>query len=184
MVPSKSTTEPNALRRFPIGVEILDRTPERARVHARVWAPDHHSVALVITDDPAGPPDSPLNPEGNGYFSGFVKNVDTGTRYRFRVDGAAAYPDPASRFQPDGPHGPSMVVDPAAFAWTDDSWTGVSIKGQVIYELHIGTFTPAGTFRAAIEKLPLLAEIGVTVLEIMPVGDLAGRFGWGYDGVN
>ena len=77
-----------------------------------------------------------------------------------------------------------MVVDPAAFAWTDDSWTGVSIKGQVIYELHIGTFTPAGTFRAAIEKLPLLAELGVTVLEIMPVADFAGRFGWGYDGVN
>ena len=77
-----------------------------------------------------------------------------------------------------------MVVDPAAFAWTDDSWTGVSIEGQVIYELHIGTFTPAGTFRAAIEKLPLLAELGVTVLEIMPVADFAGRFGWGYDGVN
>ena len=137
-----------------------------------------------MTDDPAGPADSPLTPEGNGYFSGYVANVGVGTRYRFRLDGGAAYPDPASRYQPEGPHGPSMVIDPAAFAWTDSTWPGLSIEGQVIYELHIGTFTAAGTFRAAIEKLPALAELGVTVLELMPVADFAGRFGWGYDGVN
>lgn len=184
MAPSKSTTEPTTIRRFPVGVEILDRTPENAIVHARLWAPDCHSVELVISDDPARPSDSPLTPEGNGYFSGFVANVDAGTRYRFRLDGAAAYPDPASRFQPDGPHGPSMLIDPAAFAWTDASWPGVSIEGQVVYELHIGTFTPPGTFRAAIEKLPLLAELGVTILEVMPVADFGGEFGWGYDGVN
>ena len=184
MAPSKSTAEPNTLRRFPLGVEILDRTPETAVVHARLWASDCRSVELVFTDDPAGPADSPLTPEGNGYFSGFVANVDAGTRYRFRLDGGAAYPDPASRFQPDGPHGPSMIVDPAAFTWSDAAWAGVRIEGQVVYELHIGTFTPAGTFRAAIEKLPLLAELGVTMLEVMPVADFAGRFGWGYDGVN
>ena len=184
MAPRKSTIELTALRRLPIGVEILDRTPDAAVVHARVWAPDCRSVELVITDDPAHPPDSQLAPEGNGYFSGFAANVDAGTRYRFRLDGGAAYPDPASRYQPDGPHGPSMIVDPAAFAWRDAGWPGVSIEGQVVYELHIGTFTPAGTFRAAMEKLPLLAELGVTVLEVMPVADFAGRFGWGYDGVN
>jgi maltooligosyltrehalose trehalohydrolase len=184
MAPSKSTTEPYMLRRFPVGVEILDRTPESAIVHARLWAPDCQSVELVFTDDPAHPPDSPLTPEGNGYFSGLAANVDAGTRYRFRLDGGAAYPDPASRFQPEGPHGPSMVIDPAAFAWTDAAWPGVSIEGQVVYELHIGTFTAAGTFRAAIEKLPILAELGVTVLEVMPVADFPGRFGWGYDGVS
>src|SRR5512146_1129882 len=100
MAPSKATTDPISLRRFPIGVEILDRTPESARVHARVWAPDCRSVEPVIEDDPARPPDStsPLQPEGNGYFSGLIANVEAGTRYRFRLDGAAAYPDPASRF--------------------------------------------------------------------------------------
>ena len=184
MAPCKSTAEPHTVRRFPIGVEILDRTPDAAIVHARVWAPNCRSVELVITDDPGCSPDSPLAPEGNGYFSGFVANVGAGTRYRFRLDGGAAYPDPASRYQPEGPHGPSMIIDPAAFAWTDAGWPGVSIEGQVVYELHIGTFTAAGTFRAAIEKLPLLAELGITVLELMPVADFAGRFGWGYDGVN
>ncbi|HTJ23683.1 MAG TPA: malto-oligosyltrehalose trehalohydrolase [Gemmatimonadaceae bacterium] len=186
MAPSKATTDPISLRRFPIGVEILDRTPGCARVHARVWAPDCRSVEPVIEDDPAGPPDSsaPLLPEGNGYFSGLIANVEAGTRYRFRLDGGAAYPDPASRFQPDGPHGPSMVVDPASFTWTDAHWPGVSLESQVIYELHIGTFTSAGTFQAAIERLASLAELGVTVLEVMPVADFAGRFGWGYDGVN
>ena len=184
MAPCKSTAEPHTVRRFPIGVEVLDRTPESARVHARVWAPDCRSVEFVIEDDSARPPDSPIQPEGNGYFSGFVANVGAGTRYRFRLDGGAAYPDPASRFQPDGPHGPSMVVDPASYAWRDGHWPGVSIEGQVIYELHIGTFTPAGTFRAGVERLAALAELGVTVLEVMPVADFAGRFGWGYDGVN
>jgi maltooligosyltrehalose trehalohydrolase len=184
MAASKSTTDPNTLRRLPVGVEMLDRTPENVIVHARVWAPDCRSVELVISDDPAGLADSPLTPEGNGYFSGFVANVDAGTRYRFRLDGGAAYPDPASRYQPEGPHGPSMIIDPAAFAWTDAAWPGLPIEGQVIYELHIGTFTPAGTFRAAIEKLPVLAELGVTLLEVMPVADFAGEFGWGYDGVN
>jgi maltooligosyltrehalose trehalohydrolase len=126
----------------------------------------------------------PLVAEGNGYFSGEVSDVPPGAPYRFRLDGGEAFPDPASRFQPDGPHGPSAVVDPSAYDWGDRDWRGLSIEGQVFYELHIGTFTTAGTYRAAIERLPDLVDLGVTVIELMPVADFAGRFGWGYDGVN
>ena len=125
-----------------------------------------------------------MEAEGNGYYSGFAANAGAGTRYRLRLDGGEAFPDPASRYQPEGPHGPSVVVDPREFRWTDATWPGVSIDGQVISEIHIGTFTEAGTFRAAIERLPALQDVGITVVEIMPVADFAGRFGWGYDGVN
>jgi maltooligosyltrehalose trehalohydrolase len=105
--------------------------------------------------------------------------------YQFRINGSdKLYPDPASRFQPDGPHGASTIVDPTAFQWTDRDWRGRDIKGQIMYELHVGTFTPQGTWQAAAEKLPLLVEDGITVIEMMPVADFPGRFGWGYDGVN
>ena len=127
----------------------------------------------------------PLTPEANGQFSGLAKAATAGTRYRFRVDGEERlYPDPASRFQPEGPHGPSQVVDPASFAWTDGAWRGVALPGQVIYELHVGTFTPEGTWAAAVRELPELAAAGITVVELMPVAEFPGRFGWGYDGVN
>ena len=95
-----------------------------------------------------------------------------------------AYPDPASRFQPDGPHGPSEVVDPAAFRWTDRRWPGIPREGQVVYELHVGTFTAAGTWDAASRELPELARAGITVVEVLPVADFVGDFGWGYDGVD
>jgi maltooligosyltrehalose trehalohydrolase len=108
-----------------------------------------------------------------------------GSLYRFRLDGSSQlFPDPASRFQPDGPHGPSQVVDSNSFRWTDSAWRGVALPGQVIYELHIGTFTPEGTWTSATEQLQELAAVGITVLEVMPVADFPGRFGWGYDGVN
>jgi maltooligosyltrehalose trehalohydrolase len=152
-----------------------------------VWAPRCESVELVIEDDSSGHSDStafPLAAEGNGYFSGDVANVDAGTRYRFRLDGKGAFPDPASRFQPEGPDGPSSVVDPSAFRWGDADWRGLSLPGQVIYEIHIGTFTRPGTFRAAIERLPDLVDLGATLIEVMPVADFPGQFGWGYDGVN
>jgi maltooligosyltrehalose trehalohydrolase len=111
--------------------------------------------------------------------------LEPGRAYGFHLDAEARlYPDPASRFQPEGPHGPSLMVDPSRFSWTDAAWTGVTRTGQVVYELHIGTFTPAGTFAAAGEQLRALAELGVTTIELMPLGDFPGRFGWGYDGVN
>src|SRR4029077_3384930 len=94
------------------------------------------------------------------------------------------YPDPASRFQPDGPHGPSQVVDGFAFHWRDEKWKGVRIENQVIYELHVGTFTREGTWNAARQRLLELAETGITLIEVMPVADFAGTFGWGYDGVH
>jgi maltooligosyltrehalose trehalohydrolase len=98
--------------------------------------------------------------------------------------GDRPYPDPASRFQPDGPTASSEVIDPLSFVWTDRSWPGITIEGQVIYELHVGTFTPEGTWGAAERELAELAAIGITTLEIMPIGDFHGEFGWGYDGVN
>jgi maltooligosyltrehalose trehalohydrolase len=125
-----------------------------------------------------------LTPEtGGGYFSGLVPEARPGTEYRFQLGDGRDYPDPASRFQPNGPHGPSAVVDPAAFTWTDQSWPGISPAGLVLYELHVGTFTAAGTFQAAIAELGALAELGVTAIEVMPVADFPGLFGWGYDGV-
>jgi maltooligosyltrehalose trehalohydrolase len=121
--------------------------------------------------------------EGQGYFAGCAEGVVAGTRYRFRLDDGETYPDPVSRYQPDGPHGSSMLIDPVAFQWSDADWRGVSLRDAVIYELHVGTFSKAGTFRAAIDRLPDLVDLGVTVIEMMPVAEFAGQFGWGYDGV-
>jgi maltooligosyltrehalose trehalohydrolase len=126
----------------------------------------------------------PLESEPDGYFSGLVADAHAATRYRFRLDGGHSFPDPMSNFQPEGPHGPSALVDHRAFHWTDAGWPGISLRGQVIYELHIGTFTPAGTYESAKEKLPLLRDLGITVVEVMPVACFPGKFGWGYDGVN
>jgi len=100
------------------------------------------------------------------------------------LDGGDAFPDPASRFQPQGPHGPSRVVDPAPFPWTDAGWRGIGPDGQVIYELHVGTFTREGTWEAASRELPELAGLGVRTIELMPIAEFPGDFGWGYDGVD
>jgi maltooligosyltrehalose trehalohydrolase len=159
-------------------------------VHFRVWASRRQCVEVVLEGGPghrsgAEPVSVILEPEGDGYFSGLVPEASAGTFYRYRLDGGVeSYPDVASRFQPHGPHGPSQVVDPGTFQWHDQGWRGVPLEEQVMYEMHLGTFTPAGTWEAAINELPALAELGVTVLEIMPIADFSGRFGWGYDGVN
>ncbi len=161
-------------RRCPIGAEVT-----RDGTHFRVWAPIRTKVEVLIE----GGPVVTLDAEDGGYFSGFGADVGDGARYRFRLDGSPAlYPDPASRFQPDGPHGPSQVVDPAQFPWNDRDWPGVPAEGQVLYEMHIGTFTPEGTWVAAAARLPELASLGITAIEVMPVADFPGRFGWGYDG--
>jgi maltooligosyltrehalose trehalohydrolase len=174
-------------RRLPIGAEVQ---PEGG-VHFRVWAPKRQRVAVVVADqaDP-GVGLSPrfcvdLEPEADGYFSGFVGDAVAGARYGYRLDGdEKAYPDPAARWQPDGPHEMSAVVDPASFEWHDEIWPGPTRKGQVVYELHIGTFTSEGSFAAGMRELPYLAELGVTLVEVMPVAEFSGRFGWGYDGVD
>ncbi len=166
-------------RRLPVGAELL---PEGT--HFRVWAPASKSVSVVLEPGPAKPRlEFPLVPELNGYFSGQIAEAQAGTRYKYKL-GSGVFPDPASRFQPEGPHGPSEVVNPAKFQWSDERWTGCGDRGQVIYEMHIGTFTPEGTWAAAQEQLQELARLGITLLEVMPVSDFAGTFGWGYDGVN
>ena len=165
-------------RRLPIGTEVRG---EGASV--RVWAPDHANVAVVVETGPAAGEYS-LRSEPGGYFSGFVPGVRSGDRYRLRPGSGSAFPDPVSRYQPEGPHGPSEVVDPEAFAWTDGDWKGVPVEGVVLYEMHVGSLTREGTWAAAFEQLPELAACGVTCLEVMPVAEFPGRFGWGYDGVN
>jgi len=163
-------------RRLPVGAEVMGDG-----VEFRVWAPERSRVEVVIE----GGQSHRLQRESGGYFAGIVADAAVGARYRFRLDGESdLYPDPASRFQPDGPHGSSQVVDPSQFRWTDAEWKGCALEGQVLYELHIGTFTRAGTFAAAAAELPELAEAGITCIEVMPVAEFPGRFGWGYDGVN
>jgi maltooligosyltrehalose trehalohydrolase len=147
--------------------------------HFRVWAPERKRVELVIEGENAR---IALTPEDNGYFS-TTCDAAPGTLYRYRLDGEGPYPDPVSRFQPNGPHGASEVIAPDAFPWSDAAWPGIELAGQVFYELHVGTFTEQGTWRAALGKLPHLHALGITAIEIMPVGEFAGEFGWGYDGV-
>lgn len=124
----------------------------------------------------------PLEAEPAGYFAALVPDIEAGARYRYRLD-RGSFPDPASRWQPEGPHGPSQVVDPETYRWLDAGWCGRPASESVIYEMHLGTFTREGTWRAAMRELDELKRIGITVLEVMPVADFPGEFGWGYDGV-
>ena len=166
-------------RRMPVGAEVV---PEGG-VHFRVWAPRRQRVQVVFEGKTVEVLE--LEPQQNGYFAGHSRGAAPGSLYRFRLDGEPQlYPDPVSRFQPEGPHGPSQVIDPSAFRWSDADWRGVGREGQVIYELHIGTLTPEGTWEAAAREFPELAAAGITLLEVMPVADFPGRFGWGYDGVD
>ena len=172
-------------RRLPIGAEVQPG----GGVHFRVWAPDWKRVDVVLEsvgeDNQADCPLLvPMIAEVDGYYSAFAAGAATGARYRYRLGGKSTFPDPASRRQPEGPHGPSEVVAPDDYVWHDSAWQGVSLPGQVIYEMHIGTFTPEGTFAAAARELASLATLGITVVEIMPVNEFDGQFGWGYDGVD
>src|SRR2546421_2065661 len=170
-----------AKRRYPIGAELVGEK----QTDFRVWAPKAQQVDVVLEDTAGAKPHfCSLTAEPGGYFSG-AANAGAGAGYRFRVNGAENfYPDPASRFQPDGPHAASCIVDPSKFPWKDAEWPGLTLRGQTIYEMHIGTFTKEGTWRAAAGQLPELARIGITVIEMMPVAEFPGRFGWGYDGVD
>jgi len=162
-----------------MGTEVAAR---EHGAHVRVWAPDHGKVALVIEAPDAR--EVILGRDADGYHSGFISGLAAGARYRFRLgDDPALLPDPASRYQPDGPMGPSQLVDPSAFAWTDAGWTGIAAHRHVLYELHVGTFTAEGTWAAAAAWLPYLAEVGITTIEVMPVNEFDGSHNWGYDGV-
>lgn len=165
-------------RRFPVGAEIID-----GRIDFRIWAPSQDRVELVI--EQPEPHAVEMTPEGDGYFTATTDDPREPVRYRLRLNGQdELLPDPASRFQPEGPHGPSEVIDPTRFAWTDADWPGLGLEGRVIYEMHVGTFTPEGTWRSAAQQLPHLGEVGIDLIEMMPIADFPGRFGWGYDGVD
>jgi len=156
-------------------------------VHFRVWAPKSERVELQLSEgaefSSASTKLVEMKQEEQGYFSASVPKATAGMLYKFKLK-EGLFPDPASRFQPEGPHGPSQIVDHREFTWTDDKWRGVPRDGQIFYEMHIGTFTPEGTWAAAMEQLPELAQLGITAVEVMPVAEFPGRFGWGYDGVD
>ncbi|OGO52051.1 MAG: malto-oligosyltrehalose trehalohydrolase, partial [Chloroflexi bacterium RBG_16_68_14] len=156
---------------------------EGGRVRFRVWAPAARGAEVEIYPWPHGIVRHPLAEEGEGVWSAAV-DAGPGTLYRYRLDEHWAYPDPYSRSQPEGVHGPSQVVDPAAFPWTDAGWGGLDPEALVIYEVHVGAYTPEGTFDALIGQLDELRDLGVTALELMPVAEFPGRRNWGYDGVH
>lgn len=168
-------------RRFSVGAE-----PGAGGTHFRIWAPACQRVSVVVRerDGERERESHGLEREASGHFSGFVRNLGPGALYGFRLDDdAKLYPDPASRFQPRGPHGPSAVVA-ADYAFRNTTFPGPPERGQVIYELHVGTFTREGTYAAAQQELAELAELGVTTIELMPLAEFPGEFGWGYDGVD
>lgn len=163
---------------MPFGAEITDDGVTRFRL----WAPGAHDVGVDLGQRPATRSMS-LAPFGDGWFEASTVDAPAGTRYAFRIDGKDAVPDPASRSNPDDVHGPSAVVDPQAYEWQDTAWRGRPWADAVIYELHVGTFTPEGTFAGAVARLDYLVDLGVTAMELMPVADFPGRRNWGYDGV-
>ncbi len=148
-----------------------------------MWAPACTTVEVCLENPPHGAILA-MRPQAGGFFGCFAEGSSPGDLYRFRLDGAGPFPDPASRFQPAGVHGPSEVVDPASLRWTDEAWQGVPLERLVTYELHVGTFTPRGTFAGVTDKLSELVDLGVTAIELMPVAEFPGRWNWGYDGVD
>lgn len=159
----------------------LGAWPEDNGTRFRVWAPQKRTIEVVV-EKPGGFA-FPLTKSDDGTFNGFSSDVHPGDRYRYRMDSHGPFPDPVSRYQPEGVHGPSEVVDPSHFTWSDMDWHGVSREGLVLYELHVGTFTAAGTFDGVREKLPYLVDLGVNAIELLPLADFPGQRNWGYDGV-
>ena len=145
-----------------------------------LWAPNARSVSLHLLHNGELLAMAPLS---RGYFHRTVENLEPGTRYFLQLDGARELPDPASRFQPEGVHGPSEVVDLNQFQWTDQNWQGRTLERSIFYEIHVGTYTAQGTFDALIPHIPELVELGITTVELMPVAQFPGSRNWGYDGV-
>ncbi|CAA9489518.1 MAG: GH13_10 / GH13 / GH13_9 / GH13_36 / GH13_ 11 / GH13_37 / GH13_1 / GH13_8, partial [uncultured Rubrobacteraceae bacterium] len=158
---------------MPFGANLLGD----GRARFALWAPDAGSVDLVLRGETV-----PMSRGEDGLFEAEA-GAAHGDLYRYRIDGEGEVPDPASRYQPEDVHGPSMVVDPERFEWDDEGWTGRPWEETVLYELHVGTFSPEGTFAGAEARLDYLAELGVTAVQIMPLSDFPGGRNWGYDGV-
>jgi len=175
---------PSVAEKIPTSVPI----PSGARVHQagvsyRVWAPDHAALRLHVRHGDGMETPIELSPEPHGYFAGEDPQGRAGDRYAYVFEDGSTLPDPTSRFQPDGVHGWSECIDAGTYVWKSDAWRRPPWSGQSIYELHMGTFTREGTFRAAIEKLDHLASLGVDAIELMPLADFPGQRNWGYDGV-
>jgi maltooligosyltrehalose trehalohydrolase len=166
---------PRRHHRLPFGAEL---DPD-GNTRFRLWAPDAKSVAVVCDDARAS---VLLTRDEHGWYEGTM-SCGAGTRYRFRIDDELDVPDPAARFAPDGIEGPSEVIDPRAYEWHATQWQGLPWHRAVVYELHVGTFTEAGTFGAIIPRLHELAQLGVNTIELLPIATFPGRRGWGYDGV-
>jgi maltooligosyltrehalose trehalohydrolase len=164
---------------FDLGATPL---PEGGGTRFRVWAPKVETVAVHIVSGKAASTVA-LQQEGKGYFSVTVPGVVDGDRYFYKPGDGPPRPDPVSRYQPDGVHEASQVVDPRLFCWQDEAWSGIPLEQYVIYELHVGTFTKEGTFEAVIPFLDYLVELGISAVELMPVAQFSGDRGWGYDGV-
>jgi maltooligosyltrehalose trehalohydrolase len=158
----------------------LGATLEETGTTFRVWAPRCRSLDVVIE----GRRPMALSARDDGVFELAVPGIAAGMRYQYRLDGERYRPDPVSRFQPEGVHGPSVVVDAARFPWTDQAFRGHALRDLVFYELHVGTFTAAGTFEAVIPHLAQLVDLGVTAVELMPVAEFPGSRNWGYDGAH
>ncbi|AMJ59794.1 malto-oligosyltrehalose trehalohydrolase [Bosea sp. PAMC 26642] len=159
--------------KMPFSAELSDDGTRFA-----LWAPSADKVSLVLDDR-----EDDMIPEDRGWYRLDVPGAGAGTRYLFRIDGGLHVPDPASRFQPEDVSGPSIVVDPLAFAWSDGGWKGRPWEETVLYEAHVGTATPKGTFAGLAEKLEYLSDLGITALELLPIADFPGSRNWGYDGV-
>jgi maltooligosyltrehalose trehalohydrolase len=170
--------KPAEIWRLRYGASVCDGH----NVEFRVWAPNVRHLAVRIFGD--RPQTVPMTRSQDLEFVATVPNVREGTDYFYRLDGERERPDPVSRWQPRGVHGPSRIVDPDSFSWTDQSWAGLPLKDFIIYELHVGTFTPEGTFESIIPRLPYLRHLGITAIEIMPVAQVPGSRNWGYDGAH
>jgi maltooligosyltrehalose trehalohydrolase len=179
----KSSNHDTPAAHSPCGA--LPVSPQRTRFE--VWAPraDQVEVEQVVRDgdDETVKARYGLEPDSAGVHAAELE-VPVGSLYRFSIDGGMGRPDPRSRFQPFGVHGPSQVVDPHAYAWQDEDWQGVAKRDLVIYEMHLGAFSEQGTYQGAIERLPELVGLGVTAIELLPLAQTPGRWNWGYDGVN
>ena len=159
----------------PLGASIHE-----GGVAFRVWAPRCRSVDVVVD----GRRPVPLAVGPDGLFEVSLPALTAGARYQYRLDGERFHPDPVSRWQPEGVHGPSVVVDARDFAWTDQAFRGHALADLVFYELHVGTFTTTGTFEAMTRQLGALVDLGVTAIELMPIGEFPGSRNWGYDGAH
>src|SRR6202171_3002374 len=165
---------PLGANRLPSGEwEFLLWAPHIRRASIQFVGPTRQNVEMAPVE---------IGGEDRGYFSAVIDAKEP-ARYLYRIDNSRELPDPASRFQPEGVHGPSQLVDPGAFEWTDNGWIGIPLERSIVYELHVGTYTPDGTFEALIGHLDELASLGITTIELMPIAQFPGARNWGYDGV-